>query len=74
MIADPTRPRFADVVDAADRLSLDEQEELIEIVSRRVQEAKRETFINRALEASEELHSGKLVPKTVEQIMREAKS
>ena len=59
MIAQDARPRFADIVEAADRLSLDEQEHLIDIVRRRVAEEKRNRFIERVEEARAELRSGK---------------
>ena len=65
-----TAPRFADVVDAADALSEDEQQELIGILQRRMVRRSRERFLQECREADADYAAGKWQPATVEEIMR----
>ena len=54
----PETMLFADVVDAADALSDDEQEELIAILRKRAAERGREQMIRECLEAEAEFAAG----------------
>lgn len=62
---------FADVVDAADRLSPDEQLELISILKRRMVEAGRARILRDIAEGREEFARGECSAMTVDEIMRE---
>lgn len=62
---------FADVVDAADRLSPDEQLELISILKRRMVEAGRARILRDVAESEAEFARGECRPATVDEIMRE---
>ena len=62
---------FADVVDATDRLSLDEQQTLLEILHRRVAERGRQRLIQEVQEARVEQAQKKCRPATVDEIMKE---
>jgi hypothetical protein len=65
-------PTFADVVDAADKLSLDEQQALLEIIRRRITERNRAQLV-RDVESSRAEHvSGRSRSATVTQILDEA--
>lgn len=57
---------FAAVVDAADHLSLDEQEELIDIVSKRIHEKKRLELIEEVKQSRKEYEEGKAIEVTPE--------
>ena len=64
-------PTFADIVEAADKLSVDEQETLLEILRRRIVERNRAQLV-RDVEASRAEHaSGQSEVATVTQIMDE---
>lgn len=65
-------PTFADVVDAADKLSTDEQESLLKILHRRIAERNRARLAADVAEARAEFVSGGTRPATVQQIMDEA--
>ena len=65
-------PTFADVVDAADKLSADEQESLLKILRRRIAERNRTRLAADVAEARAEFVSGDARPATVQQIMDEA--
>lgn len=62
---------FADVVDAADRLSLDEQQTLLEILHRRVAERGRKLLIQDVQEARDEQAQNQCRPATADEIMKE---
>jgi hypothetical protein len=62
---------FADVVDAADRLSADEQFELIAILRRRLATEGRARILRDIAEAEAEYARGECRPTTVDEIMRE---
>ena len=64
-------PSFNDVLQVVERLSLEEQEDLIDIVRHRVAEVNRQRLIDRVKEADEEYKAGKYSPATAEEIMRE---
>ena len=63
---------FAEVVDAADRLSEDEQEELVAIIRRRLRERARNRLVADAHEALQEFEAGRCKPVTPDELMREA--
>jgi hypothetical protein len=63
--------RFDEVLDAADQLSLDEQQELISILNKRLAQANRRQLALDVQEARKEFAEGKCVPATPDEIMRE---
>jgi hypothetical protein len=63
--------QFAEVVEAADHLSLDEQQELIAIVHRRLAQAARLRLAGEIQEARREFAEGRCVAATADELMRE---
>ena len=64
-------PSFNDALQVVEQLSIEEQEDLIDIVRHRVAEVNRQRLIDRVKEADEEYKAGKYSPATAEEIMRE---
>ena len=64
-------PRFDAVVEAADHLTLEEQQTLIEVVSRRLAERRRADIAGDVEEAQREFQSGALQPATPREIMKD---
>jgi hypothetical protein len=62
---------FAEIVDAADRLSADEQLTLLEILRRRLAERDRQQLVRDVADARSEFASGAVEPATAKQIMDE---
>jgi hypothetical protein len=62
---------FADVLEAADRLSPDEQEELIAILNRRLAQAARQRLATEVQEARREFAEGRCSPATPDELTRE---
>jgi hypothetical protein len=62
---------FRDVVEAADRLSPEEQEELIGILNRRLAQAGRVRIAAEMEEARQEFADGRCSPTSPEDLMRE---
>jgi len=62
---------FGEVLEAADRLSLDEQEELIAILHRRLAQAARQRLVADVQEARQEFAEGRCSPGTPDELMRE---
>jgi hypothetical protein len=62
---------FGEVLEAADHLSQDEQEELIAILHRRLAQAARQRLAAEIHEARQEFAEGRCSPATPEEIMRE---
>jgi hypothetical protein len=62
---------FAEIVDAADRLSADEQLTLLEILRRRLAERDRQQLVRDVADARAEYASGTAPPTSVKQIMDE---
>jgi hypothetical protein len=62
---------FAEVLEAADTLTIDEQETLVEILHRRVTELRRAELAKDIAAAREELQSGGCRPAEPDQLMRE---
>jgi len=63
--------RFGEVLDAADQLSVEEQEELVEVLHRRVIERRREEIAAEIQEARHEYESGACRPSTPEDILKD---
>jgi hypothetical protein len=66
--------RFGDVLDAVDQLELEEQQELVDIIRRRIAERGRERIVAAVEEARREHAAGLSRPMTADEIMREALS
>jgi hypothetical protein len=62
---------FAEVLEAVEHLSPDEQEALLEIVRRRMAERGRRRLAAEVRRARKEFAQGRCKPATVEEIMRE---
>jgi hypothetical protein len=62
---------FAKVVEAADNLSVDEQEELIAILHRRLAQVARQRLAAEIQEARQEFADGRCTPATADELMRE---
>lgn len=62
---------FAEVLEAADELPLDDQENLVEILHRRVIERRRGELAREALQARREYERGGCRPATVNDLMSE---
>jgi hypothetical protein len=67
-------PPFADVLDAVDQLSADEQETLLEIVQRRIAERGRERLASEVREARRELATGGCTAGSPDELVSEALS
>jgi hypothetical protein len=65
---------FVEILDAADRLSLDEQQTLVEILQRRMVEHRREELAAEIRDAEEEYQAGRCRPVTPEELMGEVLS
>jgi hypothetical protein len=66
-----TQLTFAEILEAADRLSLNDQEDLIRILENRLREQKRASIVQDVHEAQEEFAQGKCQPVTPEQLIEE---
>ena len=62
---------FGEVLEAADHLSQDEQEELIAILQRRLVQAARQRLAADVLEARQDFAAGHCSPATPAELMRE---
>jgi hypothetical protein len=62
---------FVTALDAAEKLSLDEQETLVEIVHRRTIERRREELAKDVQDADREFASGKCHPASPDELMKE---
>jgi hypothetical protein len=62
---------FAEVLEAADELPLDEQETLAEILHRRVVESRRGDLARDLLQARQEFEQGECRPVTADDLMSE---
>ena len=69
-----TAASFDEILDAIERLSADEQAELLEVARRRLAERGRERIAQDAREAREEYASGKAEPKSASDLMGEIES
>jgi hypothetical protein len=64
---------FSDVVDAADDLSIDEQETLVEILTRRIAKQNRDALIGNVADARSEFQAGRSRASSVSDIMDEVR-
>jgi hypothetical protein len=72
MIKTPRRAsRFHAVVEAADRLTLEEQETLVTVVNRRLADRRRAELARDIREAQKEFERGALRPTSPDEIMKE---
>ena len=65
---------FGDVLEAADQLSVEDQQELIAILQRRLADAGRERLLANINQARREFAAGLCKPMTAAEIVREAQS
>ncbi|MFO8041471.1 MAG: hypothetical protein R6U67_18740 [Sodalinema sp.] len=66
-----TPQNFADILDSADRLSVEEQEDLIRILQNRLRDRNRADRIRDVNEAQNEFFEGKCSPATPQELMKE---
>ncbi len=62
---------FAEILEAADQLPLEDQENLIDILQKRLQDHRRACLVKDVQEAQKEFAEGKCQPLTPEQLMEE---
>lgn len=62
---------FADILEAAEQLSVEDREDLIRILQNRLREQKRADLISDVRESEQEFAQGKCQPVTPEQLMKE---
>ncbi|MCP4657370.1 MAG: hypothetical protein GY856_18315 [bacterium] len=65
---------FAELLEAADSLSLEDQESLVEILRRRVVEYRRTAIAKEIRQADEEFEAGRCQPTTPADLMGEIRS
>ena len=63
--------RFGEILEEADRLPVEDQETLIEILKRRVRDRRRAAFAADIQEAQREFQEGSCRPATADELMRE---
>jgi hypothetical protein len=66
-----TQTTFAEILEAADQLSLEDQENLIHILQNRLRDQKRMELVRDVQEAQQEFAQGQCQPMTPEEIMEE---
>jgi hypothetical protein len=66
-----TQATFAEILEAAEQLPLEDQENLIHILKNRLREQKRAELVKDVNEAQKEFAQGQCKPVTPEQIMEE---
>ena len=64
-------PTFAEVVEAADALSIEDQEQLADLIRRRAADARRRRLVRNVREGEAEYAAGKAKAMSVEDFMRE---
>jgi len=64
-------PHFEEVLDSADRLSLEDQEELVQILQKRITEHRRDKLSKEIKAADREFKKGKCQKATPDELMRE---
>ena len=70
-MATSTATPFADVLEAADRLSLADQEDLLEVLRHRIVERRREELVRDVSEAQAEFEAGDCEPRSAGELMDE---
>ena len=63
--------RFGEILEEADRLPLEDQETLIEVLQRRMRDRRRAELAKDIQEAQEEFQKGNCRPATADELMRE---
>jgi hypothetical protein len=66
-----TQATFAEILEAAEQLPLEDQENLVHILKNRLREQKRAELVKDVNEAQQEFAQGQCKPVTPEQIMEE---
>jgi len=66
-----TQTTFAEILEAADQLTLEDQENLIDILQKRLRDSRKANLVKDVQEARKEFVEGKCQPVTPEQIMEE---
>ena len=66
-----TKINFADILEAAEQLSLEDREDLVRILQNRLREQKRTELIEDIRESEQEFEKGECQPVTPEQLMKE---
>lgn len=66
--------RFDEVLDAIEHLPVEQQEDLVDVVRRRLAERGRKRIVADAREAREEFAAGKTSAKSIDSLMRELES
>ena len=61
---------FAEVLDSADELGVEEQESLVEVLQRRLAERRRETLLQAVQSARREFEEDRVRPATPKQIVK----
>lgn len=64
-------PTFAEILEAADKLSLDEQTELIELFRHRAVERRRDVLAGEIQQARQEFEAGRCYPTSPEKILED---
>ena len=62
---------FSDILESASDLTIEDQENLIEILRSRLRESRRAALVRDVREAEEEFGAGKCKPASVDELMRE---
>ena len=63
--------RFGEILEEADRLPLEDQETLIEVLQRRMRDRRRAELAKDIQEAQKEFQEGRCRPATADELMRE---
>ncbi len=66
-----TQSTFSDLIEAAEQLPIEEQEDLVHILKNRLRDRRRAELIKDVAEAQQEFAQGECKPLTPEQIMEE---
>ena len=66
-----TQTTFAEILEAADQLPLEDQENLIDILQKRLRDGRRGNLVKDVQEAQKEFAEGKCQPVTPEQLVEE---
>ncbi|MEM7594718.1 MAG: hypothetical protein AAF383_25015 [Cyanobacteria bacterium P01_A01_bin.83] len=66
-----TQTNFGDILEAAEKLSVEDREDLIRILQNRLREQKRADVIRDVRQSEQEFAQGKCQPVTPEQLMKE---
>jgi hypothetical protein len=67
----PESTPFGDILEAADKLPVEDQEELVSILRNRVRERRRAELLKDLEDSEREFAEGKVRPATVDEIMRD---